>query len=293
MTRGRNNSAAFCHPANKQKRPHAANTRTFKRNQPKDKQMSSTDLALGASVKIDPVAVEGELRIRDFDLGVRLAFAKPTKIRDLIKRYHAQMLAMGPLPAVGRVINGGQATEFYLNRKQAIFITAKSETPEATDITIEIIERFDAYERGEPRDPIAVLNDPAAMRGLLLTYSEKVIALQATNAALAPKAEALDRISTADGSLSLQEAAKALQVRPNVDLIKYLSTNGWIYRRNGSGNWLGYQVMTNAGLLEHKVEIQKLADGSEKVREQVKVTPRGLAKLAKIVPGRPFMLAAE
>jgi hypothetical protein len=38
--------------------------------------------------------------------------------------------------------------EYYLNRKQAIFITAKSDTVVATDITIEIIERFDAYERG-------------------------------------------------------------------------------------------------------------------------------------------------
>lgn len=47
--------------------------------------------------------------------------------------------------------NGGRgrpATAYYLNRKQAIFITAKSETPEATDITIEIIHRFDEYELG-------------------------------------------------------------------------------------------------------------------------------------------------
>jgi hypothetical protein len=45
---------------------------------------------------------------------------------------------------------GGRPTiEYYLNRKQAIFITAKSETPIPTDTTIEIIERFDAYERGD------------------------------------------------------------------------------------------------------------------------------------------------
>jgi hypothetical protein len=41
--------------------------------------------------------------------------------------------------------------EYYLNRKQAIFITAKSDTGVATDITIEIIERFDTYERGDIR----------------------------------------------------------------------------------------------------------------------------------------------
>src|SRR5260364_42723 len=44
------------------------------------------------------------------------------------------------------------------------------------------------------RDPIQVLNDPAAMRGLLLTYSEKVIELESKLNAQAPKVEALDRI---------------------------------------------------------------------------------------------------
>lgn len=40
------------------------------------------------------------------------------------------------------------ATKFYLNHRQTLFIMAKSEPPEATDITIEISERFDTHERG-------------------------------------------------------------------------------------------------------------------------------------------------
>ncbi|WP_215755103.1 Rha family transcriptional regulator [Acetobacter sp. P5B1] len=76
-------------------------------------------------------------------------------IRKLIKRYLPELDKLGPRSTVERVVNGGNATEYYLNRKQAIFITAKSETAEATDITIEIIERFDAYERGEARPEIA------------------------------------------------------------------------------------------------------------------------------------------
>jgi hypothetical protein len=45
---------------------------------------------------------------------------------------------------------GGRPTLAYdLNRKQAIYIITKYETEEATDITIEVIERFDAYERGD------------------------------------------------------------------------------------------------------------------------------------------------
>jgi len=55
-----------------------------------------------------------------------------------------------------------------------------------------------------------------------------------------PEAEALDRIAAADGSLCLTDAAKELQVRPK-DLIGYLSSNHWTYKRAGATNWIGYQ----------------------------------------------------
>ncbi len=104
-------------------------------------------------------------------------------------------------------------------------------------------------------------------------------------AAIQPKAEALDRIATADGSLSITEAAKALQVRPK-ELFDFLNRNSWIYKRAGSANYLGYQSRTNAGDLEHKVATILKPDGSERVCEQVKVTAAGLAKLAKLMPSR-------
>lgn len=94
--------------------------------------------------------VEGEPRIRDLDLAERLGFAKPAKIRELIARHEFALLALGLLPTVGttHVSNGRTFDAYFLNRKQAIYITTKSETSEATEITIEVIERFDAYDRG-------------------------------------------------------------------------------------------------------------------------------------------------
>lgn len=94
---------------------------------------------------------------------------------------------------------------------------------------------------------------------------------------------ALDRIAKADGSLNITESAKALQVRPK-DLFSYLNAHGWIYRRAGAEHWLGYQNRVQSGDLEHKVTTVLRADGSEKVTEQVRVTPQGLAKLAKLFP---------
>lgn len=99
--------------------------------------------------------------------------------------------------------------------------------------------------------------------------------------ALLPRAEAHDRLSAADGSLSVTEAAKALKVKPKT-LFAWLSRNRWIYRRTGSARWLGYQAHTSNGDLEHRTTTIICGDGSEKITEQVRVTAKGLTKLAKV-----------
>lgn len=155
---------------------------------------------------------------------------------------------------------------------------------------LKYIEAFNAMEAEVRRQAsgggVAIdLNDPRALRGLLLTYSEKAEALQQQVEELLPSQEALNRISEADGSLCITDAAKSLQMRPK-DLFQWLRQNGWIYRRLGAGHDLGYQSKTAAGLLEHKVTTVLRADGSEKITEQVRVTSKGLAKLAKLVGKR-------
>lgn len=149
-------------------------------------------------------------------------------------------------------------------------------------VRAKIIDRWQELEARERPDPMVALNDPATMRGLLLSYSEKVLELEQANAELTPKAEALDRIATADGSLNITAAAKALQVRPK-DLFTYLQAHGWIYRRNGESGYLGYQSKVTTGLLEHKVTTVLRGDGSEKIVEQVLVTAKGLTKLAALL----------
>lgn len=130
------------------------------------------------------------------------------------------------------------------------------------------------------KDPIAALNDPATMRGLLLTYSEKVLALESQVEQQAPKVDGFDRISDADGSMCITDAAKTLQVRPK-DLFQYLSAQSWIYRRTGCKHWVGYQPKLQRGVVVHKVTTFERADGTEKITEQVRITPKGLAELAE------------
>ncbi|MFM5247091.1 phage antirepressor KilAC domain-containing protein [Aeromonas caviae] len=139
---------------------------------------------------------------------------------------------------------------------------------------------LDEQVRAPHVDPMVALNDPATMRGLLLTYTEKVLVLEEQVEGMKPKVEALDLIATADGSLNLTEAAKALQQPPR-KFNQFLCGLRWIYKRAGGKRWLGYQDKVQQGLLEHKVETITLADGSERLCEQVRITPKGLTKLAQ------------
>jgi len=147
-------------------------------------------------------------------------------------------------------------------------------------LRMKIVKRLRELEE-KTKDPIAVLNNPAALRQALLTYTEKVIALEETVQAQAPKLAALDRIATADGSMCITDAAKHLQVRPK-DLFGYLVENKWIYRRQGKKSYLAYQTRIQQGVMEHKVTTQINCDGVERVYEQARVTPKGIAKLAEV-----------
>lgn len=156
------------------------------------------------------------------------------------------------------------------------------------------IEAFNAMEaelrRLATSGPTIDLNDPGALRGLLLTYSEKAIELERQVKELLPSQEALNRLAQADGSLCVTDAAKALQMRPQ-DLFAWLRQNGWIYKRTGTAHDLGYSSKTQSGLLEHKVTTVTRADGSEKVTEQVRVTAKGLTRLALLI--KPPMLSVK
>lgn len=126
------------------------------------------------------------------------------------------------------------------------------------------------------------LNDPNALRGLLLTYTGKVLELESRLEQAQPKLDSFERIAQADGSMCITDAAKALQMRPK-DLFDWMAQNGWTYKRPGTAHWLGYQSKTTSGLLEHKTTMVWRSDGSEKITEQVRITAKGLTRLATLI----------
>jgi anti-repressor protein len=181
------------------------------------------------------------------------------------------------------------------------------------------IDAFDKMEQ-EIRSRAVVgpdLSDPHVLRTLLLESSEREIKLQGTvdkmaienaaieqaklnaedlaarvaaeNATIKPKATAFDHLCDADGALCITDAAKALSVRPK-DLFDYLSRNGWTYKRIGSVEWLGYQSKIIEGTLIHRAASVVVADGSERIRTQVRVTAKGLGRLAILLSPPPRLI---
>ena len=128
-----------------------------------------------------------------------------------------------------------------------------------------------------------MLESPAAMRGLLLTYTEKVLALEGEVEEMRPQVQALERIALSEGSLCITDAAKTLQVQPKA-LFSFLREHHWIYTRQGDNSYIAYQGKLQAGYLEHKTMVVSRSDGSEKTTTQVRVTPKGLTRLAKEFP---------
>lgn len=141
--------------------------------------------------------------------------------------------------------------------------------------TARLVDRWQELERfvAVISDPMAFLSDPAALRRLLSNYAGRV-------EELTPKAEALDRIAIADGSLNLREAAKTLQI-PERKFLALLEQKRWIYRHPLSSNWLAYAGRLHSGCLEHKLTTGQKPDGTEWISTQVRVTAKGLTNLAK------------
>lgn len=111
---------------------------------------------------------------------------------------------------------------------------------------------------------------------------QKRLVLEVKVAEQAPKVEALDRISTSDGSFCITDAAKTLQIQPR-KLTQLLQEHRWTYRRPMGAGWLAYQDRIQQGLMEHKVTTGEKGDGREWSNTQARITPKGLTKLAEVV----------
>lgn len=92
------------------------------------------------------------------------------------------------------------------------------------------------------------------------------------------------RLTRAQGTLNLTDAAKCLDVAPK-RLVNWMIGNDWVFRE-GRDRLAAHQRRLEAGLLRQRVFRMFRSDGSESLGVSVLVTAKGLIALAKAFEGR-------
>lgn len=215
--------------------------------------------------------------------------SRPSDVKRSIERLaKAGVIQLPPLAKVEnkQSVSPNKCTSAYIfegeqGKRDSIIVVAQL-SPEFTARLVDRWQELEARLSKPAFDAMAALNDAEFLRGTLLSYSEKVIALEHRVDEMKPDVEALERIAKADGSMCITAAAKHLQVQPKF-LFKLLSERHWIYRRAGGKAWLGYQDKIQSGYLEHKVTTVNRSDGSEKIVEQVLITAKGITKISRLL----------
>ena len=171
---------------------------------------------------------------------------------------------------------------YMLPKREALLVVSGY----SLKLRVKIIDRLQELEDLHAKsaaDPMALLQDPATVRALLLGYADKVIALEHAVQAIAPKADALDRIATvSEGAIPVRAAANLANV-PQGQFVAFLIEQGWVYRLGGRGRLMAMADKLRAGLVEMKrVEVPGAA-GEPRAVAQTLITTRGLAKLAEMI----------
>ena len=172
------------------------------------------------------------------------------KRHDSVKRTMDTLAEKGliQLPQIVEVTNhlGQTVTEYRIGKRDSFVIVAQL----SPEFTARLVDRWQELEE-QARNPITALSRLDLLK-LALDSEEQRLQLEIKVGALAPKAEALDRLATADGSFCIRDAAKTLQVKEKVLKQKLIECR-WMYQRPMGTGYLAYSDKLQQGLCEHKV----------------------------------------
>lgn len=232
-----------------------------------------------------PVVFERGGQVRANSRDVAATFAKRhgdvlRAVRDLVDQ--APELNQRNFASVEYVdAKGEQRAAYEMNRDGFTLLAMGFTGATALKFKLAYIDRFNAMEEELRASTAAAL--PRSFAEALQLAADQARRIEAQGQALAiaePKAEALDRLEASEGSLCLYDAAKALG-QPPKKFVAYLHAQGWIFQRQGSGQWAGHASHTRAGLMEHRPYVRKDRDGNDRNGLQAMITPKGLARLAR------------
>lgn len=178
------------------------------------------------------------------------------------------------IPAQSGYVPGRAARLILWTEKGAARHAKMLSTDRAWDV-FEALE--EAYFRPAAQDPVKMLNDPDTLRTLLLTNTERVIALEKQVSEDAPKVAFHDQVAASDDYIGMREAAQVLGTGRS-RLMAKLRSLGWIDKWNKP-----YQRRIEQGLLQSKVGEFVHPEHGLSSSITPMITGKGLARLQKIL----------
>lgn len=191
------------------------------------------------------------------------------KRHDNVKRTIETLVERGVIASPqteGKPATGGRpGTEYRIGKRDSFVVVAQL----SPEFTARLVDRWQELEATVTPAPLN-LADPASLRTLLLGYTEKVLELQTTVAAQAPKVAFADAVGNATNTQTVSQVAKVLGIGPR-KLFDFLRTNGILTKDN-----LPFQRH-----IEHRrfrvIEVPyKDGDGADRIKPQARVTGKGV-----------------
>lgn len=185
----------------------------------------------------------------------------------------------------GKAANGVVEKLYRIGKRDSYIIVAQL----SPEFTARLVDRWQQLE-AQVSQPTIPRTLPEALR-LAADLAEQKAKADTALAIAAPKADALDRLALADGSLCVRDAAKTLSVREKT-LKQTLLEHRWLYRRPMGSGLLAYSDKIQQGLVEHKITRGEKSDGSEWIDTQARITAKGLTKLSELMSSDIHLLTA-
>ena len=225
------------------------------------------------------IEIDGEPWFVGKDVAQALGYSNP---RDALGRHCKRAQNVGV---------SGNATPSDLDAQTKIIPEAdvyrliiKSNKPEAEKFEALVMEEIlpTIRKTGGYGAPAALdYSDPNVVLGVIGHLKEEAEAAKAKVVEMTPKVAALDRLEASQGSQLPTVIAKIFSI-PQNRFFKELHAKNWTYKRGKV--WVGYEDKVKRGYLENDTKTFTDANGEERTTVQLKITPKGMARLAQIFP---------
>lgn len=168
-----------------------------------------------------------------------------------------------------------RTTEYRVCKRDSYVIVAQL-SPEFTARLVDRWQELEAQQAPAPRE----LTRMELIR-IAMEAEQERLALAAQVEEMQPTVAAYDRLTNADNTFCVRDAAKQLNLKPS-KLTDWLSSNDWIFKHGSSSTWAAYQARIDAGLMIQKTTVIERG-GETSLYSQARITAKGLATISKTI----------